>query len=75
MYPFTYKVRYCGDFDNYEVHRAQGVTFGLTFVEAMEHVEAYYGNEMIDCILTPIDEEQSVIELSAREVDELERNV
>ena len=75
MYPFTYKVRYCGDFDNYEVHRAQGVTFDMTFVEAMEHVEAYYGNEMIDCILTPIDEEQSVIELSAREVDELERNV
>lgn len=75
MYPFTYKVRYYGESNSYEVHRAQGITFGQTFVEAMEHVEAYYGDEMIDCILTPIDDEQSIIELSAREVDELERNV
>lgn len=75
MYPFTYRVRYCSEFENYETKRAQGVTFGMTFTEAMEHVEAYYGDEMIDCILTPIDDQQSVIELSAREVDDLERHV
>ena len=68
MYPFVYKVTCVSEFNNYKAEKRQGVTFGATFKEAMERVESYYGDELVDCWLYPFDDAQSIIELSKEEV-------
>ena len=69
MFPFTYTVRCADGIGSYT---AQGVTFGQTFSDAMDHVEAYYGDDILDCKLMVLDDAQSVIELSEQEVKRLE---
>ena len=71
MFPFTYHVRYWDYVDNI-VRVQQGVTFGETFAAAMANVESHYGTDMIECSIVGVSEAQNVIELSAREVQQLE---
>lgn len=64
MYPFEYEVQVYDEFsekvNKYEV--IHGITFANTYAEAMENIESYYGDTIIDIKLY-MNEEQSVYEL------------
>lgn len=73
IYPFIYSCRIWNDIDEVE-EMQQGCTFAESWAEAMKNVEAYYGDELINCELTML-EDASVLELSEAAVkDCLERN-
>ena len=71
IYPFAYKLKTCSEYRNWETEKCQGITFGADFYEAMGHIEEYYGDEIIDCYLIPIDDVQEILELSEAEVNRL----
>lgn len=63
MSPFEYEVNIYDDFsENGGFEIVHGITFGYTYAEAMENIEKYYGNNIIDVKLF-MNEEQSVYEL------------
>ena len=73
MYPFSYHVILCGEYTNFNNEEHQGVTFGHNMVEAMAHIESYYGKEIVKCEICHINDEAEVVELDLNVVDELER--
>ena len=64
MYPVEYEVQIYDEFSSkenkYEI--IHGITFGNTYAEAMENIEEYYRNQIIDVKLY-MNEEQTVYEL------------
>ena len=64
MYPVEYEVQVYDEFsekvNKYEI--IHGITFASTYAEAMENIESYYGNTIVDIKLY-MNEERSVYEL------------
>lgn len=64
MYPIEYEVQIYDEFsekeNKYEI--IHGVTFGNTYTEAMENIESYYGDDIINVKLY-MNEEHSVYEI------------
>lgn len=62
IYPFIYSCRVWNDIDQMDEMR-QGCTFANTWNEAMKNVESYYGDDLINCELTML-EDSPILELS-----------
>lgn len=44
--PFKYMVEFVDEFNDYNITKVKGITFGENFHEAMENIEDYYGKEL-----------------------------
>lgn len=71
MYPAVYHVHLYDEVDHTE-RDVCGVTFAHNFTQAVQNIEDYYGNEVISLSIMFVNEEQSVIEISAEEASRLE---
>lgn len=76
-YLFSYHINYHKpNFEKefeYKIAHSHGVVYGNTFLEAMENITAYYGDDSIeDLSIKCIAEECSAIELPYEEVQRLE---
>lgn len=65
MYPVVY---WCEIYDSYEQKTLQvsGCTFAENYTEAMEHIEAYYGDMLCEVKIQLI-EESSILEFKTYE--------
>ena len=48
MYPFVYKATIADEYAEGCEGTVKGVTFGDSYVAAMNNIESYYGDELID---------------------------
>lgn len=73
MFPFTYKVVFSDECNDYKMTTRYGITLAETCGGAMFNIANYYGDGAIyKCEITAIDDAQSVVELSESEVKRLE---
>lgn len=66
MYPVEYEVTIYDEYSKKENKKEviHGIAFGESYAEAMENIEKYYGEEIVDVKLY-MNEEQTVYELDA----------
>lgn len=62
MYPVEYSAIVYDEM-NYHTEQVYGITFANTYTEAMENIESYYGESIVDIRLF-MNEENSVYELN-----------
>lgn len=62
MYPVEYSAKVYDDIE-YKVNQVYGITFADSYAEAMEKIEKYYGDTIIDIRLF-MQEENSIYELN-----------
>lgn len=65
MFPAKYSALIWNEFDEV-TERVTGITFGKNYAEAMENIEAYYGDELIR-VTIELEEEATVYESSVEE--------
>lgn len=63
MGPFEYTVVICSEFKDYKEETIKGITFAGSYTEAMEQIEDYYGNEIVEITRLFACEECSIYEL------------
>ena len=61
MYPVLYKAHVVNPLDNYKINIVYGVTLADSFKDAMEKIESYYGDEIVQISLF-MEDESSVYE-------------
>lgn len=67
MFPAKYSALIWNEF-NGVTERVTGITFGKNYAEAMENIEAYYGDELIE-VTIELQEEATVYEVSSEKVE------
>ncbi len=63
MFPFAYHATICSEFTKWENEERHGVTLALSFKDAMDNIEDYYGEELVNVFVGVINDKQTVIEL------------
>ena len=62
--PYTYKLTYCDEFTDYKSVAAKGILFANSYVEAVNHLIDYYGDNNIISIDSLIGyEENNLLEI------------
>ena len=56
MYPVKYEVEITSEFNNWNIEKIKGVTFGEDYADAAKNIESYYGNELINMKMEMLEE-------------------
>lgn len=67
MFPAKYSALIWNEF-NGVTERVTGITFGKNYADAMENIEAYYGDGLIR-VTIELEEEATVYEINSEEVE------
>ena len=63
MFPFAYHVVVCSELTDWKEEKRHGVTLAPTFKDAMDNIEKYYGEDLVNVFVGAINDEQTIIEL------------
>ena len=74
MFPAIYHVCFWDEVDMKE-KKVSGVTFGHNYVEAVQHIEDYYGDTIINFSVMFVCDEQTILEISDEEADRIEHQL
>lgn len=47
MYPVKYEAEITSEYNNWEIEKVKGITFGESWADAASKIEEFYGNELI----------------------------
>lgn len=73
MYPFIFWGSYYNEIDS-SVEKMSGCTFADTYAEAMSNIEEYYGDDLNDIHLEPLEENNVLVFANPQEGKNIVKN-